>query len=86
MLKMEQDSDTGAIALCALRYCVGRRTYMPELVVSWIKKYWDTFSVSDKKVMLRSLTSDIKSGVDLGHDCDRLTWHDFHAWMQQKIQ
>lgn len=81
---MEKDNDTGAIAICALRYCVGRRTYMPSLVIDWVKRHWNSFSAKDKAVMLKDLNYEINSGRNLGDSCDIKTWHDFKRWMYEE--
>ena len=78
---MEKDVDTGAIAVCALRYCIGRRTYMPSLVVDWVKRHWVVFSENDKNVILRDLQQEVDSGRNLGDDCDIKTWTDFLKWI-----
>lgn len=31
-----KDDDFGAVLNCAVRYCIGRRTYMPKLVIDYI--------------------------------------------------
>ena len=31
------DKDFGAVLNCALRYCIGRETYMPSLVIEFIR-------------------------------------------------
>lgn len=31
------DDDFGAVLNCAIRYCIGRQSYMPSLVVGYIK-------------------------------------------------
>ncbi len=81
MIPMESDPDTGAIALCALRYCQGRRTYMPSLVVDWTKRHWESLSLKDRGVILKDLEEFLNSGRDLGDECDRETWNGFHSWI-----
>ena len=84
---MENDTDTVAIALCALRYCIGRRTYMPSLVVDWVKRHWAAFSENEKNVILRDLQREVDSGRDLGDSCDIRTWTNFLSWISaQKDQ
>ena len=36
MLIDSRDEDFGAVLMCAVRYAIGRRTYMPKLVVDFI--------------------------------------------------
>lgn len=44
--------DFGALAICAIRYCHGRQTYMPSLVQSICKAHLKEFSDNDIGVML----------------------------------
>ena len=80
---MHEDSDTGAIIICALRYCVGRRTYMPSLVVDWTKRHWSHLSINDQNVIRCDIEQAIQE-QDLGDDCDVETWHGFYEWMKDK--
>lgn len=80
---MHEDGDTGAIVVCALRYCVGRTSYMPSLVVDWVKRHWSQISINDRNVIRRDLNQALQNQY-LGHDCDVRTWHDFHEWMKDK--
>ena len=76
--------DTGTIAICALRYCVGRRTYMPSLVIDWVKANWELLSVGDRQVIYHDTRKAIASGRSLGHDCDRDTWLEFQVWLNNQ--
>ena len=46
------NEDFGALAVCAIRYCQGRRTYMPELVRGIIRGHIDEVSDKDLQVMI----------------------------------
>lgn len=81
---MQQDCDTGMIAICALRHCVGRHTYIPSLVTDWIKRHWQSFSENDKSVMLKDLQQYIDSGRSLGDDCDARLWLAFRNWILEQ--
>ena len=35
------DVDGGIMVTCALRYALGRMTYVPAAIQDWIKTYWD---------------------------------------------
>lgn len=77
-----EDPDTGAIVICALRYCVGRRTYMPSLVTDWVKRHWDILSESDKNVIKKDIEQIFTdSPRNLGDECDVRTWQDFREWI-----
>ena len=45
--------DFGTLAICAVRYCHGRRTYMPDLIRSIVSKYIKNISDKDLQVMLK---------------------------------
>ncbi|WP_016879444.1 hypothetical protein, partial [Chlorogloeopsis fritschii] len=78
---MEQDVDTGAIALFALRYCMGRMTYEPSLTIDWVQKHWHCFSDGAKQNIRRDVLEFVSSGRSLGMDCDEETWRSFEAWL-----
>ena len=43
--------DLGALSICALRYCQGRMTYMPETVIQICTEHIREFSDKDLRVM-----------------------------------
>ena len=49
--KLEAE-DFGTLAICALRYCQGRQTYMPDLVRSIIVPHLPDISNNDLNVMI----------------------------------
>ena len=44
--------DFGTLAICAIRYCHGRMTYMPDMVRGIIRPYLDRISDKDLGIML----------------------------------
>lgn len=44
--------DFGILAVCAIRYCHGRQTYMPDLVRSVVKNHLDEVDDNDLAVMI----------------------------------
>ena len=44
--------DLGTLAICAIRYCQGRQTYMPSLVQSILKPHLHDLSDKDLSVMI----------------------------------
>lgn len=42
----------GILAICAIRYCQGRQTYMPDLVRSVVKNHLDEVEDNDLAVMI----------------------------------
>lgn len=57
------NGDFGTLAVCAIRYCRGRQTYMPELVRGIVKGHVSELSDKDLQVLI--------------NDCDyTLKWED----------
>lgn len=51
MGKLEKE-DFGTLSICAIRYCHGRQTYMPDLVRGIIKPHMKELSDKDLTVMI----------------------------------
>ena len=91
-MKMENDTDTGFIAIAALRYAIGRRSYAPGLVADWIKRHWGDFQDCDKTTMFKNLESEIESFEKfpdintLGDPCDKKTWYALRDWMKENTK
>lgn len=64
------DDDFGAVINCAIRYCLGRRTYMPELVCGYVRQLLPY--LSDKT--LCCMERDIREAPLYGDACDVDTW------------
>ncbi len=45
-------TDFATLAICAIRYCQGRQTYMPDLVRSIVRPHLSEIADRDIKVML----------------------------------
>ena len=79
---MENDPETGAIALCAVRYCMGRTTYMPGLVTDWMRRHWNELPPRDRFNIQRDVKDFVEGGQSMGDSCDVDTWQSFLRWMQ----
>ena len=51
MSRLDKD-DFGTLAICAVRYCQGRQTYMPDLVRSIVRPRLKELSDEDLSVMI----------------------------------
>jgi alpha-glucuronidase len=79
--------DFGFICLAALRYCFGRMTYAPELVVAFVKEYWEFLHVEDQKRILKEVKEFLDDPyLSKGMDCDKVTWTQFFHWMSTRVQ
>ena len=51
------DEDFCTVLICAVRYSIGRRTYMPHLVADYIEPMLPHMDARSLKVMLRDIVS-----------------------------
>lgn len=49
------DVNGGIMVTCALRYALGRMTYVPGAVQDWIRIYWDSLDSNTKFVIVRDV-------------------------------
>ena len=81
----------GWIVLCAMRYAIGRRTYMTGLVADYIKENCLYVNAQDRSNMLRDLTEEIvhveanPSMKWLGDACDVAAWMELQKFMKENI-
>lgn len=80
---MELDRDFGTVCGCAVRYSLGRQTYMPSLVQQFINrnlKQIDSYSLA---VMAR----DIKEAPSYGNESiDKPGWMNFLAMLEKELK
>ena len=77
------DEDFGCVLNCAVRYSIGRMTYMPKLVMDFIRPLLPYISVR----ALWCLERDIKNADDYGDPLiDEPGWKNFLAEIQNEIQ
>lgn len=69
--------DFGTLCICALRYCHGRRTYMPSLVQRIVMAHFKDLSERDLRVIAddEQYQSDLSLWGDL---CDKADWDRFY--------
>ncbi len=78
---MNSDPEIGTILICALRYCVGRQTYMPGLVIDWAKRHWDAIHSNDQNLIKKEVEEIFEKDHYLGDRCDIETWENFRDWL-----
>ena len=86
------DEDLQTIMICAVRYSLGRRSYMPGLVTGWITN--NCVGKLDKgriEIMMRDIQEQREMGEranypSLGDPCDVRTWEKFEAWLYGQLQ
>lgn len=75
MIKIhDQNNNFGAVLICAVRYCIGRQTYMPELVINFTRPLLSKLDDKTLYVMAR----DIAEADNLGDtEIDAPMWAEF---------
>ena len=81
------------MVVAAFRYCLGRRTYMPDVCAEWIVKMWPEFAEKNRKLIQRDLEESFRDDdrhraegdtfKPLGDDCDRAAWEKVRALWNQ---
>ena len=74
--------DFGTLCVCALRYCHGRRTYMPSLVQHIVMAHFKDLSDRTLKV----IADDERFQADMslwGDTCDMVDWKNFYQMLRE---
>lgn len=78
--------DFSTLAICAVRYCLGRQSYMPTLVCRIMKKHMDEIDPSSLIVLQRDvreyLTTD---SYTYSYSDIKDTWNDLIKVIEEKI-
>lgn len=61
------------MATAAVRYCLGRRTYIVNVCADWVVRNWENFQ-SQTKTAIRADVEELLAGNRAGDDCDRADW------------
>lgn len=76
------NEDFGTLCICALRYCHGRRTYMPSLVQEIVTAH---FKDLDNRA-LTVIADDERFQRDMalwGDKCDEVDWKNFYRGLEE---
>ena len=89
-------SEFGALMICAVRYAIGRESYMPSLVQGFIMRYPQAVTENVKATILRDIEENDKvtthtlcDGTTLTIDhlgdtkIDRPGWMKFRDWLKE---
>ena len=79
---IRDDENLQTILICAVRYSLGRATYMPGLVTSWIMEHCERKLSRNTKAVMISDIDEARRRDALGMDCDKRTWLRFYAWLK----
>ena len=74
----------GAVLNCAVRYCIGRMTYMPGLVTDWIMQHCGGLLTAKTLGVMKRDIDEAAARNGLGMDCDIITWMKFRDWLEKE--
>lgn len=85
------------MATAAVRYCIGRRTYITSDCADWLCDVWDSLPENARRIIKRDIEeaferddADRSEGSQykaLGDDCDRKSWERVKAlWIKEGAQ
>lgn len=63
-LFFQLDNDFGCVINSAVRYAIGRHTYMPGVVCNFVRRFMDILDIKTIGVMIEDITSELKYGID----------------------
>ena len=78
--------DFGAVCNCAVRYCLGRRSYMPNLVCRYIISLLPELTDKTLDCFERDIAERKRTGFDFGDSCDYETWDAFYKAVCKEIE
>lgn len=77
--------DFGTLCICALRYCHGRRTYMPLLVQDIIGEQLN--ALSDKTIKVMVDDCQFQRDMNLyGDECDKMDWLNWEQTIKDEFE
>lgn len=74
----------GAVLNCAVRYCIGRMTYMPGLVTDWIMQHCHGLLTRKALGVMKRDIDEARARDGLGMNCDVTTWLNFRDWLEKE--
>lgn len=84
-MKIKNIYDFQDIVISALRYALGRRTYITQSTADFIKEYPEIIDKRVKQVMLNDLNEYFNMRDNCYHiddNCDYNTWLDLKRWLE----
>ena len=81
-----KDKDFGALLICAVRYCLGRQTYMPGLIIGYITPLLPRISDNTLRCIETDLSQPDLYGGFGNEKIDEPIWIKFRCNVQEEIQ
>ena len=78
--------DFGVVCNCAVRYCLGRRSYMPSIVCRYIISLLPELTDETLDCFESDILERKRTGLDFGDSCDYKTWDEFYKAVCKEIE
>jgi hypothetical protein len=81
---------SGLMIIAAVRYCIGRRTYIVSDCADWILANWGDWPENVKTIIQRDLEGEfdrdaqVPNWKPLGADCDKREWEKVRKLWEKK--
>lgn len=76
----------GLMLTAAVRYSLGRRSYVVSEAAGWVRRYWPSLEQGVRKTLRRDVSEALSDaadrGVHLGMGIDQRVWQDLERWME----
>ena len=72
MILKTDDDET--MIICAVRYALPRQSYMPSLVMDWLRAHWLALSVKTRSIIKRDIREAIDRNETGSESMDRPMW------------
>lgn len=80
------NDDFGSVCNCAVRYCLGRRSYMSSLVCGYITPLLPKLTNKTLDCFERDIAERKRTGFGFGDSCDYETWDAFYKAVCNEIE
>lgn len=84
-IKLSQE-DFGLLAICAIRYCHGRMSYMPDLIRGIVRPNLKEISDKDMNIMLEDSDFQRRMGLYGDENIDKPGWIQWEQTIREEIE
>lgn len=82
-MKYKLPPDSDLILNSAVRYALGRKSYIVSSICSYIVANYDTLTERCKEVLIADINDAIKGNV-LGRECDKVEWLSLKRFIEKQ--
>ena len=79
-------TDFGIICACAVRYALGRRTYVTSVVPSFISSNRQYLSIKELQIIKRDIVEAIEKGEAGDPNIDLPNWQQLVSWIDSQVE